>query len=185
MKMTNIVLISVVIFAIAVYKTNTNKKENNSAHYINSSANNVDFSSEIELNLDSGEKILLRKSANGFTMQNNAKPTLFVFFTTWCPSCQKSVPFYLDLQKKCSNLRIIGALLEDKDNKTVQKYKKSFGVTYEVTRSGAVSLSKISRKTNLVPSLLLLDKNGLLIHEGILTKDNTQNFLNSINQICS
>lgn len=187
MKMTNIVLIFVVIFAIAIYKTNSDKtnKIQNSTNYTNFSTQNSDLDDKIELNLDSGDKIWLRKSSYGFDMQNNSRPTLFIFFTTWCPTCKNSIPFYLNLQKKYPNLRLIGALLENKDEKTIKKYKKTFGITYEITKSGANSLAKASKKNNLVPSLLLLDKNGVLIHEGVLTSDNTQNFLNSINQICS
>lgn len=178
MKITNIVLIFVVIFAIVVYKANSDKQ--NSTNYTNFNTQNSDLGDKIELNLDSGEKIWLRKSSYGFDMQNNSRPTLFIFFTTWCPTCKNNIPFYLNLQKQCPNLRLIGALLENKDEKTVKKYKKTFGITYEIIKSGATSLSKAARKTNFVPSLLLLDKNGVLIHEGTVNSNNIQNFINLI-----
>ncbi|MDA3066162.1 MULTISPECIES: TlpA family protein disulfide reductase [unclassified Campylobacter] len=186
MNITKILIIFAVVFAVAVYKSNTNKSngKGNSAHYINSISQNDTLGDNVVLNLDSGKQISLQKSKDGFTMQNNNQPTLFVFFATWCPSCKKSVPFYLSLQKKCSNLRIVGALLEDKERSVIQKYKKTLNINYEITQSGARALERANGGVNAIPSLLLLDKNGITKHSGVLTPQNMQNFLSSIDKIC-
>ena len=95
MNITKILIIFAVVFAVAVYKSNTNKSNDKgiSAHYMNSISQNDTLGDNIVLNLDSGNQISLQKSKDGFTMQNNNQPTLCVFFATWCPSCKKSVPF--------------------------------------------------------------------------------------------
>lgn len=139
--------------------------------------NSEDLGDKFELSLDSGDKLWLQKRQNGFLITQNAinlqnnQAILFLFFTTWCPSCKREYPKFSQIGIDYPNLRVIGVLLENRTKADIMRFKKAFKIDYEIVISGYENLSKNLGGIIGTPTTILLDKQGEIIYKKLGTND--------------
>jgi peroxiredoxin len=98
-------------------------------------------------------------------------PVVMFFGTTWCPACRGEMPFYKDLYDKYA-LRGLKFLYIDINESTerVARFSKQNSFPYLVLVDGDGS---VASNYNIigVPTLILLDKEGNIIHVSHQTSD--------------
>jgi thiol-disulfide isomerase/thioredoxin len=100
-----------------------------------------------------------------FDPQRLSKPTLLVFWATWCGPCLQEIPDLLELhQKNKSRLEIL-AINTDEDKEKARQFIRAQEITYTNVSD---SQSIILRKYELtgIPALFLFNKEGKLLYEG-------------------
>jgi len=61
---------------------------------------------------------------------------LLNFFATWCPPCRAEIPHLANLQNKYKDkLKIIAILVENKNTKEIEEFKKRYNINYFVSNS--------------------------------------------------
>nr|MBP3724828.1 TlpA family protein disulfide reductase [Campylobacter sp.] len=139
--------------------------------------NSEDFGDKFELSLDNGNKLWLQKRQNGFLITQNAinlqnnQAILFLFFTTWCPSCKQEYPKFSQIGIDYPNLRVIGVLLENRTKTDIIRFKNAFKIDYEIVTSGYEKFSKNLGGIIGTPTTILLDKQGEIIYKKLGTND--------------
>lgn len=93
------------------------------------------------------------------------KPTLLVFWVSWCPHCQREAPILDKLyrQYKDNGLNIVGVSVDDSIDpaKTfIIRYGLSFPNAFAGTEKGRAVLANYD--INGVPVIFILDKNGVV-----------------------
>jgi thiol-disulfide isomerase/thioredoxin len=92
------------------------------------------------------------------------KPTLLVFWATWCEPCRKEIPHLIDWQKEHgSDTNIVGVNM-DEDFTVAQKLIKKLGINYENIED---KKGKIADEFFIVytPTMVLVDTKGRIVKE--------------------
>jgi len=86
----------------------------------------------------------------------NEKPTLIVFWASWCVPCVKEIPHVIELQKKCGNKLEILGLSVDKDEEHLKKFVTERNIPYKILLdTNAMTAKKYGY--NATPYLVLVD----------------------------
>ena len=95
------------------------------------------------------------------TMQG--KPTVVVFWASWCGPCRKEAPDVVKVAKSYgARVNIVG-INTGEDLATAQRAAKAWGMTWPVVSDGDGTLSK-RYKVQGVPLVLILDAQGRVRH---------------------
>jgi thiol-disulfide isomerase/thioredoxin len=101
------------------------------------------------------------------------KVVLIDFWATWCPPCQKSMPFFNELRSQHlkDGFEIV-AINVDEDSKTAKEFLKSHPVTYKIAFDPSGNCPGIFY-VKAMPSSYLVDKTGKIrqIHLGFRDED--------------
>jgi thiol-disulfide isomerase/thioredoxin len=89
------------------------------------------------------------------------KPTVLLFFTSWCPYCNEDAPKVVSLYEKYKNeLNLYGINLQNRDTPDdLQAYVDKYNIQYPVLLDQESSLYKKYGAPGF-PTLILLDKKG-------------------------
>jgi len=92
------------------------------------------------------------------------KAVIVDIFATWCPPCQKEVPYLINLQKKIEkdklNLVILG-VSTDTNKRTIQSYVKSKNINYPVAYYDSKEMKNFPAPS--IPVKYILNKDGVMV----------------------
>lgn len=117
-------------------------------------------------NLRSSNKsneILLKNLEGGMqTISLNEKPSVLLFFTSWCPYCNEDAPKIVSMYQKYKNhINIYGINLIHRENDwdDVREYISSYNIEYPVLLDDGGNLYRKYGSPGF-PTLIFLDKSG-------------------------
>lgn len=96
------------------------------------------------------------------------KPTMLVFWATWCPSCRRETPNFKEAHRRYSSrgLNVVAVDIGVRDSVTaVRDFVKENGLPYRVLfdpHQEAVYTYRVAA----TPTVLLLDASGAIVHRG-------------------
>ena len=116
----------------------------------------------------SGEKVELAGLAQ-------KKPTLLVFWATWCPSCVEEIPILNEWSEKYPGLQILGVNVQE-PLKRVQAFAQKRKIRYPIVLDGA---GEVAQQYGLVgiPAAILLSKGGKVIYYGFTLPQNIEQLI--------
>ena len=102
----------------------------------------------------------------------NKKPTLLVFWATWCPSCVEEIPTLNDWKKRYPEMEILGVNVEEPLER-VQKFSEKVGFQYPVVLDED---GEVAQQYDLVgvPATVLIAKGGRIIYYGYTLPQNIE-----------
>lgn len=118
------------------------------------------------LNLYNSDEIFEIKRINDnnkdLEISTNDKIILFNFFTTWCMPCKAEIPHLNDLALKYKDrLRVIGVLLEDKNDEEIASFIKENNINYDIAKGdNNYTFLKVLGDIKGIPYIALYDQNG-------------------------
>jgi thiol-disulfide isomerase/thioredoxin len=114
---------------------------------------------------ESGDKLALSAYKN--------KVVLIDFWATWCPPCQKSMPFFNELRNQYlkDGFEIV-AINVDEDSETAREFLKAHPVDYKIVFDPGGNCPAVF-DVKAMPSSYLVDKTGKIrrIHLGFRDED--------------
>lgn len=122
-----------------------------------------DYDKPFTITTMDNKTINIKRTNSKFSIDDNKKATLFLFFETWYPSCKVQIEILNDLKEKIQkNANIIGISLDDnKDPKTVKEFLKENNVNFKVSIDANNSfLANAIGEVENIPYMVLIDKNG-------------------------
>ncbi|MEK3767856.1 TlpA disulfide reductase family protein [Paenibacillus sp. FSL R5-0887] len=124
--------------------------------------------------IKSPENIELKELANGNKIQVDftEKPTVFVFFTSWCPYCNDDAPKIVSLYEKYKNrVNIYGInLLYQDDLSEVKQYVADYNIKYPVLLDETGDLHKQFGE-QAFPALFFINSDGKVMDQIIGSTD--------------
>lgn len=105
----------------------------------------------------------------------NQKPTLLVFWATWCPSCVEEVPILNRWSEKYSGLQILGVNVEEPAAR-VRAFRDRQKIRYPVLLD---EKGDVAHQYGLVgiPATILLAKGGRVIYYGFALPRNIEQLI--------
>ena len=98
------------------------------------------------------------------------KPTLVVFFASWCGNCNKEAPEIVELYKKeNARLDILGVDVDEK-KAAGQGFLKKYGISYDVVYDPGLKISD-QFKVKGTPTLVVIDRSGSVLSRGHALRD--------------
>jgi len=91
------------------------------------------------------------------------KPTVVVFWASWCGPCKKEAPEVVKLAQSYGDRVNILGVNAGEDMATAQRASKAWGMTWPVISDGDRSLAKRYKLVG-VPLVLIIDRDGLVRH---------------------
>lgn len=101
---------------------------------------------------------------------NRSQPVLLIFWTTWCPSCQKELPKLNGLASFYGEKIKIAAVNVQEDPDEVSKYLDGHPMKFSVLLDPEGEISNLFEVT-AIPSVLLLAKGGEILYYGFRLPD--------------
>lgn len=100
------------------------------------------------------------------------KPTLLVFWATWCPTCKEEIPLLNEWSEKYPELKILGINVEELPER-VKTFAEKYKIHYEILLDQE---GEIAQEYGLVgvPSSILLAKGGKVIYYGFSLPENIE-----------
>lgn len=92
------------------------------------------------------------------------KPTMLVFWATWCPACIEEIPTLNEWKGRYPNLQIIGINVQE-SAKRIKTFVEKKKMRYEILLDEE---GKVAEQYGLVgiPASILIDKGGRIIYYG-------------------
>lgn len=120
----------------------------------------------------SGEKIELSHLAK-------EKPTLLIFWATWCPSCVEEIPILKEWSQKYSDLQIIGVNIQESAER-VKRYAEKMQIRYPILLDEE---GEVAHDYGLVgiPAAVFLAKNQKIIYYGFSLPPNLEQLIKVAN----
>jgi peroxiredoxin len=97
---------------------------------------------------------------------HSEKPLFLVFWTTWCPICEASIPRLKEIYSKYSPKEMTFLAINPGVNDSLRKtrlYVEKFQIPYPVMFDEGGAISK-SFGINGVPTIIIVDKNNIVRH---------------------
>lgn len=96
------------------------------------------------------------------------KPLILNFWATWCPPCQRELPWLAAIHKKFEGrgLRVAGISMDDFDNPLVREVTSQANVTYPLL-FGSLENALELVGTQGIPVTLFIDANGKILHKSV------------------
>jgi thiol-disulfide isomerase/thioredoxin len=98
------------------------------------------------------------------------------FWATWCPSCLKEIPDFIQLQKKYAsqNVQFIGIAIDNSAN--VENYLSFININYPILIApftGALIAKQLGNIVSAIPYTVIVNQNKQIIfrHPGELSKE--------------
>lgn len=115
-----------------------------------------------------GKKLELKAAAS-------QKPTLLVFWATWCPTCMEEIPLLNEWSEKYPGLQILGINVQEPAER-VRAFVKKRKILYPILLD---EKGKTAGEYGLVgvPSSVLLAKGGKVIYYGFALPRDVENLI--------
>jgi peroxiredoxin len=99
-----------------------------------------------------------------FTLKDQrGKPVLLVFGTTWCPSCREEIPHLKDIYAQYAKKGLIMVNIDiQESSEKVSRYVDKYELPYRLLLDENGDVAK-TYGIRGVPSLILLDKDGMIV----------------------
>lgn len=114
--------------------------------------------------------------------QWQGKIVVLNFWATWCPSCLKEIPAFVELQKKYGEkVQFVGIALDDLE--AVKTFQAKTTVNYPLLISGDFAgfalAKKLGNLISAIPYTVVVDTNGQVVkrHSGELSASKLQGIL--------
>lgn len=110
---------------------------------------------------------------NKFTIgKGSQKPTLLIFFATWCPACKVTLPIIEKAYKGNTDVNII-AVGREHTTEELKKWKETFPLSFDLVADEKREIyGKFADK--YIPRLYVIDTEGNITFQDIGWKDYTQ-----------
>lgn len=113
----------------------------------------------------------------------NGKPIVMNFWTTWCGYCKVEMPYFEELYKQHNNdvtFLMINSTTED-NKQDIEKYIQTEGFTFPVYYDQNASEIRTYKITGYPVTVFInRDFEIVKIHQGMITKDTLEKYINSI-----
>lgn len=103
------------------------------------------------------------------------KPTLLVFWATWCPSCVEEVPLLNQWMEKYPDLQILAVNVEEPRERVaefVEKHKIRYPVLLDETGEVASQYGLVG-----IPAAVLMARGGRVIYYGFVLPKNIEKLI--------
>jgi thiol-disulfide isomerase/thioredoxin len=113
--------------------------------------------------------------------QFKGKPTLVVFWATWCGPCKREIPQLKDLHREFApkGLQMVSVAIDFRETKEdVERFRTSNALPYMVLWDAGNKASELYGVEG-VPTVLLLDKQGIIRYRGHQIRDELLDLLKS------
>ena len=116
----------------------------------------------------SGEKVELSRLVA-------QKPTLLVFWATWCPTCVEEIPTLNDWVRKYPQMQILSINVEESRDR-VKNFSEKRQIQYPVLLD---SESQVAEQYGLVgiPATVLVSKGGRIVYYGFSLPENIETLI--------
>lgn len=103
------------------------------------------------------------------------KPTLLVFWATWCPTCVEEVPILNEWTEILPGLQIVGVNVQE-PRERVQAFVEKYGVRYPILLDEEAS---VAHQYGLVgiPAAILIAKGGRVLYYGFSLPKNIERLI--------
>ena len=86
----------------------------------------------------------------------SGKPTLLIFFGTWCRDCRKQLPVLAKLEAELKNKNIQVILVSDEENAVLQDFSSSIPLSFQLCKlKGSFKENNIIRAFDICPGKTL------------------------------
>ncbi|WP_373231365.1 TlpA family protein disulfide reductase [Cohnella sp.] len=111
-------------------------------------------------------------SSNNISVNFAEKPTVILFFTSWCPYCNEDAPKIVQLHKKYkSDINLFGINLVYRDDlQEVREYVKNYDIEYPILLDESGSVYKKYGGSGF-PSLYFFNSKGEIIDQLVGSTD--------------
>lgn len=139
-----------------------------------------------------GKEIEIIGTEKGFNIPQYKDKVVFVeFWGTHCPPCLRSIPHYIDLQKKYKdNLAILAVEVQNKPLEGLKEFAKVKGMNYDVVsyKDGLTFVEYISQRagwSGSIPFLVILDTKGQvqIVQPGLIPEEQLENVIKEMSGI--
>lgn len=120
------------------------------------------------LNNLEGQKVSLAS----FTSQ---KPTLLVFWATWCPTCTEEIPVLNDWTKKYPALQIVGVNVQEPAER-VKAFVDQRGIRYPILLDTEGEVAGLYGLVG-IPAAILVGKDGSVLYFGFSLPKNIETLI--------
>ena len=134
-----------------------------------------------------GGEQLLGSEAPNFTLPDLAgnkvelaslvheKPTMLVFWATWCPSCNEEIPILNQWSERYPHLQILAVNVEESGNR-VRAFAKKKQIRYPVLLDEKGEVAQLYGLVG-IPASVLLAKGGRVIYYGFSLPANVEKLI--------
>jgi thiol-disulfide isomerase/thioredoxin len=111
----------------------------------------------------------------------SGKPTLLIFFGTWCRDCRKELPELAKLEEELKNRNIQVILVSDEENAVLQEFSSSIPLSFQLCKlRGSFKENRIYT----LPTSYLFCSNGSVFRKQTGAIDWTIELLSSFVDVC-
>jgi len=111
----------------------------------------------------------------------SGKPTLLIFFGTWCRDCRKELPVLAKLEEELKNRNIQVILVSDEENAVLQEFSSSIPLSFQLCKlTGSFKVNNIYT----LPTSYLFCSNGSVFRKQTGAIDWTIELLSSFVDEC-
>lgn len=105
------------------------------------------------------------------------KPTLLIFWATWCPTCNEEIPTLKEWHQKYPELQILAVNVEEPAGR-VRAFAEKRGIRYPILLD---SEAEVAHQYGLVgiPASVLIAKGGRILYYGFTLPQNIEQLVGS------
>ena len=115
---------------------------------------------------DLGSSTEVQEKPFEFQSQHLSKPTVFIFWASWCKPCVFEVPDAITLfQEVSAKIDVIGVSV-DKDSRKALEFIAKYKIPYKNLHDPEMNIADLMGIT-ATPALVLIDKKGSVVYRSI------------------
>lgn len=108
-------------------------------------------------------QILIKSMPSVFFSNENAKPVIYYFFTSWCPTCKLELS---NIEQISKSYRVIGVMSSSGDTKAMRAYLKSHDASFIALNDNNGAIAK-AFGIKAFPTTIIYNSKGELFYSDI------------------